>query len=206
MPVRGLIRVAAPPPPPLPTLIELAKQHRPDLTAYRLGIGHAVANVDLSRSHAFKELFVFFTPIAYEDRSIHRELSTRGWGTGVMFEMPFFDFNKGQIRHAEQNVIRTQREVALLERKIITEVQDAHQDYLDSADDIRLIELSLLPRASRNRQEAERRYFEGRADLDEMELDLSTYENLIRIYKDANVQHRRSMLNLNTAIGFRLLP
>ncbi|CAN5781696.1 hypothetical protein BH23PLA1_BH23PLA1_33130 [soil metagenome] len=68
------------------------------------------------------------------------------------------------------------------------------------------MERKLLPQALRNFQAAEQRYLQGGYDLDEMELDLSSYEEIIIIHKDAQVRHRRSMLNLNTVIGRRIMP
>lgn len=32
------------------------------------------------------------------------------------------------------------------------------------------------------------------------------YNDLVRQYRDTLVRHRRSMLDLNTALGYRLLP
>ncbi len=68
------------------------------------------------------------------------------------------------------------------------------------------IERSLLPNARLEHDRANRLYVEGKAD----ELTFLTaehdYDQVVRLYRDTLVRHRRAMLKLNTAVGLRILP
>ncbi|MBX6315388.1 MAG: TolC family protein, partial [Isosphaeraceae bacterium] len=187
-------------------LIPVALECRPDLIAYRLGVQHAVADVALKKAERFQNLYLFYTPFSYVDNSRIDLASARGWGIGGMLQFPVFDRNQGNIQRSQLNVIRTQREVAQLERQVITEVQQARQEYDDSLQAVHRIAHDILPLAVQMRQAAWQKYQKGATSAAAFENAQRTYYEVVRQLRDALIRHRRSMLNLNTAIGRRILP
>jgi cobalt-zinc-cadmium efflux system outer membrane protein len=204
--VNGTLHDHAPPPPGLEELIRLALQTRPDLTAYRLGMGRALADLRRERAEAVDDIFVFYTPFNGNDFSPLGQQSASGWGLGVLFSLPFFDRNQGDIARARLNVTQTQIEQQGLERRIIDEVQYAATEYAVSRETVQQYERDILPDARAVRDEQDRLFANGRASLDSWLEAQREYEEIVHDYLEALVYHRRTMLRLNSAVGQRILP
>jgi cobalt-zinc-cadmium efflux system outer membrane protein len=204
--VAGTLHDRAPPPPSTEELIHIALQTRPDLTAFRLGMGRALAELRRERAEAIDDLFVFYTPLNANNYAPLGKQSASGWGMGVLLPLPFFDRNQGDIARARVNVTQTQIEQHGLERRIINQVQYAATEYAVSREGVQLYEREILSDARTLRDEHDRLFANGQASLDSWLEAQKEYDEVVREYLETLVYHRRTMLRLNTAVGQRILP
>jgi cobalt-zinc-cadmium efflux system outer membrane protein len=124
----------------------------------------------------------------------------------VTVPIPVYNRNQGGILRAQLNVTQTQIELATLERQVITDVQLAEREYAITKLAIARIEQQLLPNASQVRDDTNRLYLLGEENVVKFLTAEKDYNDTVKIYLDTMVRHRRSMLNLNTVLGQRVLP
>jgi len=204
--LHGTIRDDAPPPPPVERLIGIALERRPDLLAHRLGVPHAVAEYERAKAEGLPNAYFLFSPLDYSNRMSPGELDSKAWGIGVFLPLPLYDRNQGNIKRSQVNISRTQSEFAAVQRQVITEVQASAADYFSTRNDIDRLERLVLPRIQRRRAKAREQFQAGTIDVTEYMRRMSDHQASIRHYHDARARHRRSMLDLNTAVGCRILP
>ena len=203
---RGGLRDLAPLPPTIDQLVPMAVATRPDLVAARRGIGRAESEVKLARASRFDDVFVFYNPYTYQDNRATRQPSGRSWTMGMTIPLPLYNRNQGNIARARSNVAQTEVELAALERRVTSEVRLAEREYRTSRQVLERAERTTLPLARQARLEAAADYAAGTLRLSEYLDRLDDDNDAARTYRDALVRHRRSMLDLNTAVGVRLLP
>ncbi len=204
--VRGSLRDDAPPPPQTDALINVALNSRPDLDAYRLGIRRAAADVDLARRNRLNDLYVLYQPYTFQDGTPFGTKSSTSWALGVTVPLPIYNRNQGVIRRAELNVAQTQTEMTALMRQVIGEVQQAEKAYLISREAVHRVETILRPTAVQVLQTVRRQYERGSIDVVAFVTARQEYNQVVKQYLDSLVRHRQSMLELNTAVGRRILP
>ncbi|HEX4130921.1 MAG TPA: TolC family protein [Pirellulales bacterium] len=206
--VRGTLHDAAPAPPEVDQLLPLAVSIRPDMMAYRLGIGRAEADVKLARASWMQDVYIFYQPFTLQDNRFTGTGASNSisWAAGMTMNVPLFDRNQGNIRRARVNVRQTQLEMLALERAIATEVQQAHVAYKTTKIAIERLEKTLLPAARQVLDTNLRLYQQGEANMFNYLAAQREYNELVRQYRDTLVDHRRAMLKLNSAVGQRLLP
>ena len=204
--LRGTISDQAAPPAPAQELVRMALGVRPDLVAFRLGLQRAAADVRLARAERFSDIFLLLQPYTFQDFAPFDRKSAHAWGIGVSVPLPIYDRNQGNILRARLNVDQTRTELAQLEQQVATDVQQAERRYAVTRQSVERIERDLLPAALHVRNEALQRYQQGEADLLEYLNAQHEYNDLVRQYRDTAIRHRRSMLELNTAVGWRILP
>jgi cobalt-zinc-cadmium efflux system outer membrane protein len=204
--LRGTIVDRGPAPPPEAELIQIALAVRPDVVAYRLGVHRAEADVRLARANRLSDVYVLYQPYTFQDNTPFGLKSPMSWALGVTVPIPVYNRNQGGILRAQLNVTQTQIELATIERQVITDVQLAEREYQISRLAIGRIERELLPRASQVRDDT-KRLFEGGEVNSVVYLNAEKdYNDTVKQYLDTMVRHRRSMLNLNTVLGQRVLP
>jgi outer membrane protein, heavy metal efflux system len=193
--VRGSLHDSAPPPAPAADLVRLALVSRPDLVAYRLGVGRAEADVKLALANRYPDLFLLYQPYTFQDDTPLRRKNATSWGMGLAVPLPLFNRNQGNIQRARLNVSQTQAELAALEDQVVFEVRQAERLYTVTRAAVERIERSLLPKARQEHDRVEKLYLAGKAS----ELDFLTAERdqdqVVHQYRDTLVRHRRSMLN-----------
>ncbi len=205
--VRGPIRDEAPPPPPVEELARLALCTRPDLVAYRLGVGRAEADLRLARANRFEDVFVLYTPYAFQANNYDPNLrGTTSWSLGVLASLPLVNRNQGNIARAQGKINQTRIQLNGMEQQAIAEVERAALEYDSTLATVRQIERTILPRARRSRDARYRLFAAGQENLITYLGAQRAYQDVVRQYLDALIVHRRSMLRLNTAVGRRILP
>jgi outer membrane protein, heavy metal efflux system len=204
--VRGSIRDEVAPPPPTEDLARLALCVRPDVVSYRLGVGRAQTDVSLQRAERFPDVFVLYTPYGFRNNAPVDEKSATSWSVGALVSIPLFNRNQGNIRRAEHNVLQTQIELSGLERQALSEVERACLNYASSRASAERVERGILPRARRLRDLKYSLYTQGQENIVTYLNAQRDYNDVVRLYRDALIRHRRSMLRLNTAVGQRILP
>ncbi len=204
--VRGSLRDTSPAPASVEALLRMALANRPDLVAYRLGLGRAEADVKLALANRYPDLFLMYQPYTFQDDTPLRKKSAHSWGVGVAVPLPLFNRNQGNIERARLNVAQTQAELTALEDRVVYEVRQAERTYRVTRAAIERIERSLLPRASKEHNRVNRLYLAGQADELAFLMAENDFDRIVRQYRDSLVRHRKSMLKLNTVVGQRVLP
>ena len=120
--------------------------------------------------------------------------------------LPVYNRNQGNIQRAKLNVTQTQVQLSSIERQIINEVRQAEQDFRVSLSSVRKLEAAVNPLAERVLLDSETLYRGGEFNVLDYLNARGQYNDAARQYLDTLVRYRRSMLNLNTAIGGRILP
>jgi cobalt-zinc-cadmium efflux system outer membrane protein len=203
---RGTLRDVAPPAPPLEELIRLGLESRPDVMAARRGIGRAQAELGLQRANRLDDIFLFYDPFTYQDNSPSHLKSARSWVAAITVPLPIYNRNQGNIARAQSNIHQTQTELAALERRVVSEIRIAEREYRSSRTALERFEKSTLPHARQVLERNSREFAAGKITVDDYLGHLEDEADAARSFRDALVRHRRSMLDLNTALGIRLLP
>jgi cobalt-zinc-cadmium efflux system outer membrane protein len=204
--LRGTLRDLAPPLPPLAELRALALSNRPDVIAFRLGVVRAEADVRLARANRLSDVFLLCQPFTYQNNAPYGTGSATSWALGLTVPLPIFNRNQGNIQRATINVSQTQIELAALERQVISDVEVALNEYEVTRAAVRRLETELIPTARKVRDDTYRLFMGGEVENLEYLNAQRDYNEVVRQYRDYLARHRRSMLDLNTALGIRLLP
>lgn len=202
----GSLLDRAPPPPPVPELIEIARHARPDLFALQLSVDRARAEVRREKAEAVDDFFLFFSPYQITDSTPQGKQVANSWEMGVMIPIPSLSRNQGEISRARVNVSQWRMEVERAEQEIIEEVRRAATEYAVSRQEVEQYDRDILPDVCRRREETYRRFSEQEQDAATYLATQREYADAIRSYLEALARHRRAMLRLNTAVGQRILP
>lgn len=203
--LRATIRDVSPPPPPEEELIGLALGNRPDIAAFRLGVGRAQAEVKLSHANRLSDIYVLYQPFTLQDNPSSLKDAT-SWALGVTVPLPIYNRNQGNIRRAQVNVHQTKTELLALEEQVASDVVKAREQYAVSRASVEGIERDLLPASRQVLSTAQELYESGQENLAFYLNAQRDYNEIVRQYRDTLVRHRRNMLNLNTVVGQRVLP
>jgi cobalt-zinc-cadmium efflux system outer membrane protein len=125
---------------------------------------------------------------------------------GVTIPVPVYNRNQGAIKRARLNVTQSQIQLSQTEKQSISDVRQAEQAYLVSLANVKRYEESTLPDAENVLADSKRLFEAGEISVIEFLNARRDYNDIARAYLDTLVAHRRSMLDLNTAVGQRILP
>ncbi len=203
--LRGTLKDQGFTPPSINQLVQIALTSRPDVISYRLGLNRAKSDVKLQYANRFQDVYVLYQPYTLQDNTPFGLKSPTSWALGVTVPMPIYNRNQGNIQRAKLNVTQTQVELASVERQAIQDVQVAEREYLAAKASVDRIESSVLPDATALLKEAQR-LFPGEIDVLDYLAALKDYNDNARTYLDSQVRLRRAILDINTAVGQRILP
>jgi len=204
--VLGTIQDKAPPAPPLEELIRIALESRPDLTAYRLGLQRAQSDVQLQKANRLQDLYLLYQPYTFQNNQAFGTKSATSWALGITVPLPVFNRNQGLIQRARLNVTQTQIQLQQLERQVINDLQVTEKEYTASRDALNGILNKILPAARQVKDNKYTQYRGGEVTLSDFLEAQKDYNDKVKLYVDSAVRHRNSMLDLNTAVGQRILP
>ncbi len=204
--LRGSLDDDVPAAPPLSELQSMALAYRPDLAAYKLAITRAFADVRLARANRLPDVFLLYQPFTLQDQTPFGFSNSTSWAAGVTVTLPIFDRNQGNIRRAELNAEQARLELQAIQQRIQLEVESAYEEYVSSRRSIDQIEDDLLPDLEELRQKVLNHQPGQQLDLGEYLHAQQDLDDLGRQYRDLLIRHRRSMLNINTVVGRRVLP
>ena len=202
----GSIHDRAARPPPRDELVRMALVNRPDINSYRLGIQRASADVKLAYANRYADIYLLAQPYTFQSNAPQGLKSSTSWALGMTVPLPVYNRNQGNIARAKLNVTQTQIELAARERQIVTEVALAEREYTVTRAAIERLEKELLPAAKQMLDDSEQLYIGGEQNLVVFLTVQRDYNDRVKQYRDTLVRHRRSMLNLNTTVGQRVLP
>lgn len=204
--IRDTLRDDRPLPASEEDLIQTAMQSRPDLNAFRLGLRRAETEVLSARRERLSDFYLLYQPYTLQDNRPFGLKSPVSWALGITAPIPIYNRNQGNIERAKVNVLQTQVQLAQLERSIQDEVSEAVREYQLSLDAIHEQEREVLPACRKVRDAAQRRWLGGSTSILEFLDAQKEFNERVREYRDSLVRHRRAMLDLNTAVGTRILP
>jgi outer membrane protein, heavy metal efflux system len=195
---------------PLPTsreeLVEKSVGCRPDLAAARLGLNRAQADLKLARSNAYPDVYLLYQPYTYQNNTYLGVPSATSWTLGVTATIPLYNRNQGNVTRAKINIDQQSLQIASATRGVIQDVQDAAQELEQSLIAVTKFRQEIIPAATQVRDSAARRLQGGEIAMPEFLDAQSDFNDMVRQYRDALVRHRRAILDLNTAVGERVLP
>jgi outer membrane protein, heavy metal efflux system len=204
--LHGSLHDRAPPPPCTDELIRIALQSRPDLVSYRLSVERGQAQVRQQRAQGIEDVFLFFSPYQAIDFSAQGKQTANGWEMGVLLPFPALNRNQGNVARAQANVTQLATEVEAVEQQVVSEVRRAATEYEVSRNEVERYESELLPGVRSVREDRSRLYASGQQAIDAVLTAQRDYNDTVRQYWEARTRHRRSMLELNSAVGQRLPP
>ena len=195
---------------PLPTtreaLVETGLNARPDLNGYRMGLLRARADVSSARTQRFSDVYLLYQPYTFQNNAWQGLKSATSYALGVTVALPLYNRNQGNILRAELNAEQSQVELADQERRIVFDVEEAVREFTLSGDVVVEYRKEVIPASSEVRDSAFRRWQGGETSALDYLAAQQDFNDVVRQYRDALVRHRRSMLDLNTAVGVRVLP
>jgi cobalt-zinc-cadmium efflux system outer membrane protein len=195
---------------PLPTteeaLIETGLNARPDLLAYKYGLLRAQADILSAKAQRFSDVYLLYQPYTLQDNTFQGLKSAYSYAFGVTVSLPVFNRNQGNILRSQLNADQSKFELANQEKQVVYDVSEAIREYDLSLNSVVEYKREVLPASSAVRDAAFRRWQGGETSaLDYLEAQ-QDYNDVVRQYRDALVRHRRAMLDLNTAVGSRIIP
>jgi cobalt-zinc-cadmium efflux system outer membrane protein len=187
-------------------LVKKALEFRPDLLAQKYALRRADADVQVARSNAFQDVFLLYQPYTFQNNSYLGVQSAYSWTLGVTAVLPLYNRNQGNIARAKINVTQTQVQAASAERGVIRDVLDAAQELEQSRIAVLQFRNEIDPASKAVRDQAYLRWQGGETPLNDYLDAQLEYNDVVRQYSDAMIRHRRAILDLNTAVGERVLP
>ena len=204
--VRGSLRDTAPPPPGIEELTRMALECRPDVVAYRLGVGFAMADLKLQEANRFADAYLLYQPYTFQSNAPMGLKSATSWAVGITMPVPLYNRNQGNIQRASLNISQTQIQLAALQRQVTIDVRQAQREYEVTRAYVDRFEAACSPRPGR-RSMMRKLFVAGELpDVTHFLAVQKEYNDLVRMYRDTAIRHRRSMIGLNTAVGSRVLP
>jgi cobalt-zinc-cadmium efflux system outer membrane protein len=103
------------------------------------------------------------------------------------------------------NVTQTEVELLSIERQAVLDVQQAEREFIAAKAAVERYETSVLPDSTALLKEAQK-LFPGEIDILDYLDALKDYNDNARDYLDSQVRLRRAILDINTAVGQRIMP
>jgi cobalt-zinc-cadmium efflux system outer membrane protein len=204
--VRGTLRYESPPLPPLEELLAIARDCRPDLAAFRMGIEAANSNVRLQLANRFSDAYLLYQPYTFQNNAPFGTQSGVSWALGITVPLPLYNRNQGNIERARINVVQSQEQLKALDRRLITEIQQAIGEYEVSGKIVRSIRDDVVPGLKRAKDDRLELYREGEDPKIAFLNAQRKYNDAVQNYLESAARHRRSALDLNTVVGQRIMP
>ena len=187
-------------------LIAKALAGRPDLFAIKMGVIRANADVRLAKANAYPDVYLLYQPYTFQNNTYLGVPSAYSWTLGLTATVPLYNRNQGNITRAKINVSQTQLQASSQERQVVSDVLDATQELEQSYISVLEFRREIIPASAKMRDAAKTLYLQGEYSVsDFLEAQLA-FNDVVKQYRDSMVRHRRAILDLNTAVGERLLP
>ena len=130
---------------------------------------------------------------------------TRGL-SGVTATIPLYNRNQGNVTRAKINMTQSEVQAVGAERGVIRDVLDAAQELEQSKVAVNQFRKEIIPTSRQVRDTAYRRWQGGEVPMQDYLDAQQDFNDMVRQYRDAMIRHRRAILDLNTAVGERVLP
>ncbi len=149
---------------------------------------------------------MLYQPYTFQNNAYQGLKSAYSYAFGVTIALPVFNRNQGNILRSKLNAEQSKVELANQEKQIIYDVQEAIREFDLSRVSVIEFRKEVIPASKSVRDSAFRRWQGGETSILEYLDAQQDYNDVVRQYRDALVRHRRAMLDLNTAVGSRVVP
>jgi outer membrane protein, heavy metal efflux system len=192
--------------PAVEDLIRRARDHRPDLRAYRLGLQRAQLDWFKILLEPLNQIKVHPWPEPPESLRARQPRNEQVWRVTAFVTLPTTVRNRGVLKRATINVAQTRTELAKVERGVVLEVRSARMDYEHYRSTLDRLRREIIPDAGKARDDAFRRFGAGEIDVTDYVDAQQEFNEKFHRYRESICRLRRSMLALNTAVGERIMP
>ncbi len=204
--VRDIVGKLQSPPYSQEELVQRAIARRPDLLAARIAIRRANADLKLAKANGYPDVYVLYQPYTLQNNTYLGVPSAYSWTLGLTATVPLFNRNQGNVTRAKVNIPQTEIQAVSAERQVVSDVLDAVQELEQSRKAVERFRGEITPVSQKVRDAAFTRFKGGDTSALEYLAAQQDYNDGVRQYLDALIRHRRAILDLNTAVGERILP
>ena len=177
----------------LDSLAALAVAIRPDLIARAASLRQAQAELGLTRRSALPNLMM---------RAVSEPASSgRHLRAGVGIRLPVFNRNQGEADARRASVSQARLESAALIADVKAEIASELAAYQSAAEEVEILETTVLVPARQNRQLLETAYREGKVGLSVLLLIRNQVIDAELEYWEAWLAEREALANLREATG-----
>jgi cobalt-zinc-cadmium efflux system outer membrane protein len=187
-------------------LIETGINARPDLLAFRYGLLRAEGDVKSALAQRYSDVYLLYQPYTYQNNNWQGLRGAYSYAFGVTIALPLFNRNQGNVMRAKLNAEQSKVELEDQVKEVVYEIQEAIREYNLSRTSVIEFQREVIPAARKVRDEAFRRWQGGETNILEYFDAQQEYNDVVAKYRDALVRHRNAMLDVNTAVGTRVLP
>ena len=187
-------------------LVATGLSNRPDLQSFRFGLARAKADIKLARANRYSDVYLLVQPYTFQNNSYQGLKSAYSYAIGATVALPVFNRNQGNLKRTELNAEQSQFELANIEKQVVYDVEEAVREYELSRESVIEYRKQILPASKSVRDTAFDLWKGGESNAITYLEAQQEYNDVVRQYRDALVRHRRAALDLNTAVGIRVLP
>jgi cobalt-zinc-cadmium efflux system outer membrane protein len=187
-------------------LVQKAVRARPDLLAVKIAVRRAQADLRLARANGYPDVYVLWQPYTFQNNTYLGVPSSYSWTLGITATIPVYNRNQGNVTRAKINITQSEVQAVSAERGVIRDVMDAAQELEQSLVAVNQFRSEIIPTSTKVRDSAYRRWQGGEVPMQDYLDAQQDYNDMVRQYRDVLIRHRRAILDLNTAVGERVLP
>jgi cobalt-zinc-cadmium efflux system outer membrane protein len=183
----------------------IAFTNRPDLEAQRWNLCRAVADIDAIRASRFDDVTLLVEPYTYAPFLPDHV----GWALGVTVPMPIYNRQQGNLAKGQQVVMQARALLASLENAVAAEVEAAYNAVMGTQDDMAWFkEIKEHPPDALTGPTLALRLKDRDPEVADHFDKLDRFVRVLMAersarddtnYYSALIQHRKSLLRLNTA-------
>ena len=186
-----------------------ADRDRPECPA-RLALvpdGQAPAEADIinARAQRFSDVYLLYQPYTFQNNDWQGLKSAYSWAIGVTIALPVFNRNQGNILRSKLNAEQSVVELAVQEKQVIYDIQEAIREFESSRISIKEFLAEIIPASKIVLDSAYRGWQGGETSILDYLDAQQDFNDVVRQYRDALIRHRRAMLDLNTAVGTKIV-
>jgi cobalt-zinc-cadmium efflux system outer membrane protein len=187
-------------------LVQKAVRARPDLLAVKIAVRRAQADLRLARANGYPDVYLLYQPYTFQNNTYLGVPSAYSWTLGLTATIPVYNRNQGNVTRAKINITQSEVQAASAERGVVRDVLDAAQELEQSLVAVNQFRSEIIPTSQQVRDSAFRRWQGGEIPMQDFLDAQQDFNDMVRQYRDVLIRHRRAILDLNTAVGERVLP
>jgi cobalt-zinc-cadmium efflux system outer membrane protein len=198
-------------------LVRMALTIRPDLLAQQIIVARSDADIVVARRSRFDDVLLLYQPYTFFSgiAGVAPQNSV-AWSIGLTVPLPIYNRQQGNIMKAHSIASQSRTQLESLERIVEADVRRAvrqHRQTRKAIDDEKLV----APQSDFIKKTLQKQINESNQPPDQKTASLLLLRSVDKLIKDDEenrltkfdekvIQHRRSMLKLNTAVGRRIMP
>jgi outer membrane protein, heavy metal efflux system len=198
-------------------LVSMATTIRPDLLAQQIIVARSDADIVVARRSRFDDVLLLYQPYTfYTGIAGVAPQNSVAWSIGLTVPLPIYNRQQGNIIKAHSIASQARTQLESLERVVEADVRRAVRQVRQTRkaiDDEKLV----APQSDFIKKTLQKQINESNQPPDEKTASILLIRSVDKLIKDDEenrltkfdekvIQHRRSMLKLNTAVGRRILP